>query len=60
MGLTSGGRVTNGSATSTSALISGAHGVYIAGAAGTVTNFGTIERRVRTAAGSPTAPLDQR
>jgi hypothetical protein len=42
--LFAGGRVTNGSSTSTTALIKGsANGVYVSHAPGTVTNFGTIE-----------------
>ncbi len=42
--LMAGGKVTNGSAAATGALISGVrYGVYIADAAGTVTNFGTIQ-----------------
>ncbi len=42
--LSSGGSVTNGSSSSTAALIEGAgSGVVVSGAAGTVTNFGTIE-----------------
>jgi hypothetical protein len=40
--LTDGGSVTNGDATHTGALIQGGYGAEIAGAAGTVTNFGTI------------------
>ncbi|MBA3812472.1 MAG: hypothetical protein H0X27_12665 [Caulobacteraceae bacterium] len=40
--LRSGGDVTNGAATDHTALIQGYVGVRIAGAAGTVTNFGTI------------------
>jgi len=42
--LVSGGSVTNGSATDTTALISGGglYGVFIAGAGGIVTNYGTI------------------
>ncbi len=42
--LSAGGSVTNGSSASTAALISGSdNGVYVAGAAGTVTNFATID-----------------
>ncbi|HXV01046.1 MAG TPA: hypothetical protein VG166_11155 [Caulobacteraceae bacterium] len=40
-----GGSVTNGSATATVALIEANAGVHIIGAAGTVTNFGTVEGR---------------
>jgi hypothetical protein len=40
--MSTGGTVTNGSSKVTSALISGPYGVSIGGAAGTVSNFGTI------------------
>lgn len=43
MALSAGGKVTNGTSLDVGAVISGQTGVQISGAAGTVTNFGTIE-----------------